>query len=199
MDNQTGFYVLGIVLIVAALVVAGLGLRIKDFPSALAMRGVTALFAALVIGTATFAVLYSRDEAEHRENEEASAREEAAGEAAGVAQVDEPEGPAAAAPPPTASSKSSTLELTSPEDGSLSFDSKTLSAEAGELTIDYTNPSRVDHDVALERDGEVVGKSDLIAGGTTSLAALVEAGDYTYFCDVPGHREGGMEGTLTVK
>jgi plastocyanin len=87
----------------------------------------------------------------------------------------------------------------SPADGGLSYDPSTLTAKAGELTIDYTNPSRVDHDVTLEREGEEVGKSDLIANDTASLAALVEAGEYTYFCSVPGHREGGMEGTLTVK
>ncbi len=199
MDNQTGFYVLGIALVLAALVVAALGLRKNDFPSPLAMRGVTALFAALVIGTATYAVLYSREEAEHRENEEAAALEEAAGEAAGVAEADEPEGPPPGAPAPTGSPQSSTLKLTSPADGGLSYDPAQLSAKAGELTIDYTNPSRVDHDVVLERNGEAVGKSDLIADDTASLAALVEPGEYTFFCDVPGHREGGMEGTLTVE
>jgi uncharacterized cupredoxin-like copper-binding protein len=27
----------------------------------------------------------------------------------------------------------------------------------------------------------------------------VKPGEYVYYCSVPGHREGGMEGTLTVK
>ena len=30
--------------------------------------------------------------------------------------------------------------------------------------------------------------------GTVELAA----GEYVFFCDIPGHREGGMEGTLSV-
>jgi uncharacterized cupredoxin-like copper-binding protein len=27
----------------------------------------------------------------------------------------------------------------------------------------------------------------------------VQAGTYTFFCSVPGHREAGMQGTMTVK
>ena len=36
-------------------------------------------------------------------------------------------------------------------------------------------------------------------GGTKSFSATLKAGTYTYYCSVPGHRQAGMQGTLTVK
>jgi plastocyanin len=92
-----------------------------------------------------------------------------------------------------------TLELTSPADGELSYDKKTLQAPAGSVTINYDNPASLSHDVVIEdQSGEDVGKTDLIAEDTTSITLELQPGTYTFYCDVPGHREGGMEGTLTV-
>ncbi len=39
----------------------------------------------------------------------------------------------------------------------------------------------------------------MIAKGKTSVSAELAPGTYTFYCTVPGHREAGMEGTLTVK
>jgi uncharacterized cupredoxin-like copper-binding protein len=36
-------------------------------------------------------------------------------------------------------------------------------------------------------------------GGTKNLALTLTAGSYTYYCTVPGHRDAGMQGTLTVQ
>jgi plastocyanin len=35
-------------------------------------------------------------------------------------------------------------------------------------------------------------------GEHDSTKVALKAGDYTFYCDVPGHREAGMEGTIAV-
>ena len=52
------------------------------------------------------------------------------------------------------------------------------------------------HDFEIE---DVDGLVEASAGESeTGGFTIDEAGDYTFFCSVPGHRAGGMEGTLTV-
>jgi len=188
------FYFVGIGVTLLAVAVSFLGLRNKDFPGSRgALLGGIALFVLLVGVTAATAVINARDEAETRENEEASvAAEEATleNEAQQGEEVGEPGGGAAGA----------ALELTAPEDGTFAFDPDALDAAAGEVAITFTNPASIEHDVHIEQDGEEVAASDLVADGdSTEVSAKLEPGDYVYFCNVPGHREGGMEGTLSVE
>ena len=68
------------------------------------------------------------------------------------------------------------------------------------MTIDFNNPQSLTHDVAIEdSSGKEVGKTELIGQGETSATVDLKPGTYNYYCTVPGHREAGMEGTLTVK
>jgi plastocyanin len=72
-------------------------------------------------------------------------------------------------------------------------------AEAGKLTIKSPNPSGTPHNIALEGGG-VDEKGEVVQGGGVSeISADVKPGEYTFYCSVEGHREGGMEGKLTVK
>jgi plastocyanin len=93
-----------------------------------------------------------------------------------------------------------TLRLSAPADGSLAYNTDSLQAKAGNVMVDFDNPSSLSHDVVIEdQSGSEVGKTELVAQGQTSVTVDLQPGTFTYFCDVPGHREGGMEGTLTVK
>lgn len=94
----------------------------------------------------------------------------------------------------------STLEIETDPGGELAYTTTKASAKAGEVTIDFNNPQSLTHDVAIEdSSGKEVGKTELIGQGETSTTVNLEPGTYHYFCTVPGHREAGMEGTLTVK
>jgi plastocyanin len=199
--EQTAFYIVGIVLVVLAVVVSALGLRNVSFPGSRgALTGTLAVFCLLVAATATAAVISARDEQEHRENEEAAeaaAEAEAEQEAVEGEEAQTGEVPEQGGAPPGGGS---TLELTAPEDGSLAFDPPSLEAAAGEVMIEFTNPAAVEHDVYIEQGGEDLAESELVSDGESSEAsAELEPGEYVYYCSVPGHREGGMEGTLTVE
>lgn len=69
---------------------------------------------------------------------------------------------------------------------------------SGEVTIELVNEADVVHNVTIEEldDLEVV---EAGAGETATGAVTLEPGSYTYYCSIPGHREAGMEGTVTVE
>jgi plastocyanin len=91
----------------------------------------------------------------------------------------------------------SKLKLTADPGGALKFDKTDLSAKAGKVTIVMDNPSSVPHAVEVEGNGvEKVTKT--VTGGTADLTANLKAGKYEFYCPVDGHRQAGMEGTLTV-
>jgi plastocyanin len=90
------------------------------------------------------------------------------------------------------------LALAAPADGSLKFDKTSLDAKAGTVTIDFDNPSSVQHGVEIEGNG-VEKVSDIVTKGKTSVTADLKPGTYEYYCPVTGHKEAGMKGTLTVK
>ena len=82
----------------------------------------------------------------------------------------------------------------------LSYTSDSATAKAGKVTVDFTNPQPLTHDVAIEdSSGKTIGQTELVAEGSDSTTVNLKPGEYTYYCTVPGHREAGMEGTLTVK
>ena len=92
------------------------------------------------------------------------------------------------------------LKLEADAEGQLKFNTTSLSAKAGKVSIDFTNSSPIGHNVTLESSsGEEVGKTETFQGGSKTLTATLKPGTYKFYCSVPGHRMAGMEGTLTVK
>jgi plastocyanin len=111
---------------------------------------------------------------------------------------DEAEEPAAEETTEDTGGGGTTIELAADPGGALAFDQTELTAPAGEVTIHLTNEAQIPHNVEVEGNG-VEEVSDTITGADTSLTLTLEPGEYVFYCAVPGHREGGMEGTLTVE
>jgi len=94
----------------------------------------------------------------------------------------------------------STVELEAGPDSGLAYTTDEATAKAGKVTIDFVNAQSIAHDVAIESpDGEQIGKTEVITDGEDSTTVELEPGEYTFYCTVPGHREAGMEGALTVE
>ena len=66
-----------------------------------------------------------------------------------------------------------------------------------DVTISVKNEGTFGHDFTLEDQG--MGTSLLDPGSSEDVVVNLAAGTYVYYCSVPGHREAGMMGTLTVE
>lgn len=110
------------------------------------------------------------------------------------------EGSAETGGPAKDESGGATLRFEADPGGDLAYTTTSASTKAGKVTIDFNNPQALTHDVVIETSsGKEVGGTELIASGEDSTTVDLEPGTYTFYCSVPGHREAGMEGTLTVK
>jgi len=95
-----------------------------------------------------------------------------------------------------ATEKNGTISIPADPNGQLAYVTKIATGQPGKITVEMPNKSSTGHDIVI--DGK--GKGEVVQGGGTSkFSADFNAGKYTYYCSVPGHREAGMQGTLTVK
>jgi plastocyanin len=171
------FHVIGGLFAVWAVTVTAIGIRREDFPrpgaQTVAVGTISVLLAAAAIGSGIVTSALEEED-EHAEEGDAAERQ-------------------------GAGDGGRTLTLSADPGGDLSFDTETLEAPAGQLTIEMENPSSVPHNVSVEgrgvdEEGKTVGQ-----GGTSTVTAELQPGEYDFYCSVAGHRQGGMEGTLTVK
>jgi plastocyanin len=79
------------------------------------------------------------------------------------------------------------------------FDQKTYAAKAagGKVAILYVDDGSATHTLLIDGVSgfrlQVTGKGD-----RDEDSATLAPGEYTVYCDIPGHREAGMVATLTV-
>lgn len=94
-----------------------------------------------------------------------------------------------AAPPPVVGV---VLAVTGTE---YSFGPTTLKAAAGPTTIRFSNRGAMEHDFVIDAlNLNVVAKP----GKSADVSVSLTPGTYQTYCSVPGHRQSGMQGTLTV-
>jgi len=104
------------------------------------------------------------------------------------------EAPATEAPTaaPSASADADTITMVD-----IAFQPKKLTIPADtDTTISLPNEGASVHDFVID---ELNVDVEVKPGETGSVTINAPAGKYTYYCSVPGHREAGMEGTLTIK
>ena len=99
----------------------------------------------------------------------------------------------------TAKASNGTLDIPANPNGSLAYKYADAQAPPGKLTIESKNDASIGHDIAIEGNG-VNAKGPVVQnGGTSKFQVTLKPGTYTFYCTVPGHRQGGMQGKLVVK
>lgn len=195
--SRTAFYVLGGGLALWAVIIGVSGFTRADFPGS-AMRGRAVMVISFVLMVAAMGSAVTTASTPPP----APPFTKNIGPPKGTAPPPTPlaasAGPAASAPAPPA--PAGTVDLAANANGQLMFDTTSLSvkAKAGKVTIAFTNASPLPHNVAVAQAGKVLGSTPTFMGGTKNLVLSLKPGSYTYYCTVPGHRQAGMQGTLTV-
>jgi len=88
--------------------------------------------------------------------------------------------------------------ISSAADGNLKYDMAEYTAPAGKITLRYTNPSPVPHNVAIDVDGAAKEGKVIQGGASDDLVVDLKPGTYEIYCSVPGHRQAGMVAKLVV-
>lgn len=97
---------------------------------------------------------------------------------------------------PEESGGSSELAITGTD--AVAWSTTTPSVAAGDVELTLTCEAGVAHTFAIEGVDGGAELASCDAGGEDTATVPLEAGSYTFFCTVEGHRTAGMEGTLTV-
>jgi uncharacterized cupredoxin-like copper-binding protein len=103
-----------------------------------------------------------------------------------------PSSPVTATPPPA---ETTTATVNGSE---FAFDPGTIDVAAGsKVTLTLANKGTIEHDLTIDSLAiKLVAPAGQSQAVTTDALA---AGTYEFYCSIPGHKDAGMTGTLTVK
>lgn len=73
------------------------------------------------------------------------------------------------------------------------------SVDTGQIEFVMENVGLAQHDMYIEEEGDMQVIELLDSGETGSGTVDLDAGEYTLYCSVPGHREDGMEETIQIE
>jgi uncharacterized cupredoxin-like copper-binding protein len=92
------------------------------------------------------------------------------------------------------------IKLSADPSGQLRFNMTKLTAKAGKVTLVMANPmsAGMSHGISVEGNGVDKDGPIVPAGKTSTVTVTLKKGTYEFYCPVPGHKQAGMEGTLTV-
>lgn len=203
--SKVAFYIFAGLLAAWAVFVSFAGLRRPEFPNTPQIaRGVMAISIALPVATAAAAVLtasipppappYNRGKAPVNGQK---------GQAPPPTPLVAAGGTTTPAPPPPGAPAPRKTEIDADPSGQLAFLQKSVTLKAGKVTINFVNRAPIAHNLTIQQGtgatGAVVAGTATFASGSAKLTATLKPGTYTFYCSVPGHRQAGMQGTLTVK
>jgi plastocyanin len=204
----TAFHIIGGLLALWAVVLSALGVMRHDFPGKGAGQAIVmAITTVLVVGAIASAILSAKDEPKAGEEAGVATKSGSEGEnatngtpAPGTgANSGQQSGGGTPTTPPTAGGTVTNLSLSADPSGKLAFNKDTLHAPAGEVRITMNNPSPIPHNISIEGPGNVDQQGKTVPkGGASEVQLKLQRGDYTFYCSVPGHRQAGMQGTLSV-
>jgi uncharacterized cupredoxin-like copper-binding protein len=180
---MSAYYVIAIVIVAGAVVLSAIGLTREDFPpTTRAARAVmagtlVAVIAGVIALLATTEKEHPREEAAHAAAEEQAAEQ-------------------GKRPPPESGEAIAVAE----DEFSIKIEGGN-GLEAGPLNFAVANEGKIEHDLAIE--GEEIGdepKTPLIKpDSAVPFEVELPAGEYRFYCTVPGHAESGMETDVTVR
>jgi len=103
--------------------------------------------------------------------------------------------------PGTAEYGSPPLEFEADPGGKLAYTEDVVTALEGNVTLEFTNPQSVRHNLTVEAIGEGRVKTPTVRNHRNSYitVSLNRERKFIFYCSIPGHREAGMEGRIVVK